>query len=61
MKFENGEIVKTGGLIPNTIFDSDEVAAIRMVVRDELERRDGETLESIEQGIVDGLNPYDRG
>lgn len=58
MKFENGEIVKTGGLLPNTVFDSDEVKAIRMVIRDEIERHEDETAKFIDESHKAGFDPF---
>lgn len=58
MKFENGEIVKTGGLLPNTVFDSDEVKAIRMVIRDEIQKMNDEAEKIDEQAYRYGFDPY---
>jgi hypothetical protein len=58
MKFENGEIVKTGGLLPNTVFDSDEVKAIRMVIRDEIQKMNDEAEKIDEQAYRDGFDQF---
>ncbi|WP_179395030.1 hypothetical protein [Lacticaseibacillus absianus] len=62
MQMLHGEVFIVNGKGANQIitrvFSDDEVAAIRMIVRDEIERHEDETAKFIDESHKAGFDPF---